>query len=129
MTKFPSRIDVYVLLSAPNSSFVSFGRLMPSCLISYSLPLQLCISVIFPSPQVPSLIFCVHVSSLLSMLRASTLPPTSLFYCFMFGKLSSSSVCNFLHPPVTSSLQCSSTLLNTPFSETNPLRPSLKVRD
>jgi len=41
----------------------------------------------------------------------------------------SSSVCNFLHSPVTSSLLGSNTLLNTPFSNILSLRSSLNVSD
>jgi hypothetical protein len=41
----------------------------------------------------------------------------------------SSSLCNFLHPPVTSSLLGSNTFLNTLFSNTLSLRSSLNVSD
>ena len=41
----------------------------------------------------------------------------------------SSSLCNFLHSPVTSSLLGPNALLNTLFSNTRSLRPSLNVSD
>ena len=41
----------------------------------------------------------------------------------------SSSLCSFLHSPVTSFLLCPNTLLNTLFSNTISLRSSLHVRD
>ena len=41
----------------------------------------------------------------------------------------SSSLCSFLHSPVTSSLLCPNTLLNTLFSNTLSLRSSLNVND
>ena len=52
--------------------------------------------------------------------------------CTLFGKeygLLSSSLCNFLHSPVTSSLLRPNTLLNTLFPNTLSLRSSLNVSD
>jgi len=63
----------------------------------------------------------------------ATCPAHFLFlYCItVYGEeyLRSSSLCNFLHPPVTTSLIGPNFLLSTPFSSTLNLCPSVDMTD
>ena len=103
----------------------------------YILMLYSHLPLVFPSGIYPSgfptkTLYAPHLVTPAYVLHAQPIHSSRLITWIIFGeeyRSLSSSLCNFLHSPVTPSLLCPNILLNTLFSNTISLCSSLNVSD